>query len=597
MAITNPNFLYILTGNLSLIPGFEDQLQNKEVAEKMSKFFRKDPHDLIIPNYFGYELNRIKDDDKKRPELRLGAQEALRSMDGFLREFHLSGENLLMSGQPVDLPNGARVYFTDIKKDRLYEMHPYATPLTPDMIIALCVKDYFDQNSNYAKKRFITDDVGCSEYARQIGLMTESFRFENVKNPLQQYRGIVTKDVNYKEMQKLLAGKREEISLKDNGIFDINDVTFSPNQIVEFKQQKRTGENISHFMIYVPDRKVLRRAKHYEEFLDFMTNHLSEKRSQVTSHDRKLYTKDLLMEYISQLKSKGMMTDGQFSEYQRRVNQADGSKKSNKQKEQKLKKLYNHIARDFEGKAVQSHTQKGMIELPFNSEFKPLGEQIPYLDHLLNPEIKALTVDAKGGFGKTLWGLAAALYLVHKGDFKKALYMKSMSSVEQDVAAVPGDRNMKIAEKIRPGKEALYELFENPRLGAGGYTQVESFIERLVSQKLLEFDVISDTMGRTFRHTYIVVDDAHVFNRDQLGLLMGRVHHTSKFVALSGMEQLRSSTKRYVNEWNSGISHAAEKLHDLPYCAHLSASKWQIYRGPVPEAAERLTDRARDLIR
>lgn len=635
----NSNFIYLLTGNFHNIDGFDDSIKDNEMADALLTRFKQNPHDLLIPYMITKELDGIKDNNKKSITDHVNAISGLRSIGDLIKTSEIYTDstinrkqfkkkmNDLMNGNiPISLDNGANIYFIKLNKndiEKKFSDNNYEKP-DNDVKIVMCVEKFLEKYDQYENVKIISDDSGMILKASDKGIKVDPFRFEEVKNPLQLNTGVYKIDLGLTIGKKLK--KIDFLDPIENKInFKLDKKYITPNNILKIsvKDQRKKNEidvQKEIYKVYDPELETFGPLKYYKEFREFMKLRYYENKSSINisktenniTQNSPIYFDDTLInspshfkEIIIKLKNFKKINVGEFNNYMNMIT-ASKTKKRNKNLIEKVNKVFNKlkecnkISSDenaYKEMEIDNKRFKGVLKFPYNDLLTPLGEQKPYLDHLLNPNIRVLSVDAKGGFGKTLWALAAGTYLVHKNVYDKIIYIGSLGIAEGDIGFRPGDKSSKIADKIMPGKKALCELFTNfERHNIFHMQEVEGYVDSLERDSLLEYDVITDIKGRTYLNTYAIIDESHLFSRDEMGLILGRFGRGSKVITLSAMEQLKSSTKAYgkLNERTAGISHMTELLTEFNEYAHLSASPTEIYRGIIPKMAAKLLKREND---
>ena len=648
VAVSNKNFIYLLTGNYTSIEGFEEAIAGSPYSQELlNKFINKEPHDLLIPYHVVYELDRINKNPKKAPETKFAAREAIKSILSFLKieggTNNINLEEFRKGKRFIELENKAKVFMHDITSEEFNKNYNSITPPDDDDIIIHSAIDFIKKNP-YKKVTFISDDSNACLRARVYGLETESFRFEEIRNPLQQYKGISIYDIKPEAFTKLkdldeidLIDKNKPNHIKKVIGKDINQKFLKNWNIIKFIENSEADspeEDIKRsYMIYVPNKKILRRLKYYEEFMDFIENYkinnsgnksdagyreqnLQENNEPYGKYINKYLKGDLNPRSIHHL-VRGFYNEGIIKKKQDKkfidkkikelLRMNSDSKIKNKldklfKKLVYLEKAYINQEEDNkilnEKRKTEDVTLSEIIKYSFNQNIKPREEQMPYIDHLINPEILLLSVDGKGGFGKTLFALAAALYNVHHGYHNQIQYFVPMANSDADLGALPGTKEEKIKYKVNAARYAIEELFGVNDIKDSKLTEgIKNWISELEKNRILIFDVINDVGGNTYRNTFGIIDEAHNFTRDQAGLILGRYGKGSKVVFLSATEQFKSyNISKYLNERNCGVAHMAEKLGSFKEYAHFSPSSEEIYRGPHAVMAARLLDRTLDLI-
>ncbi|MGM5482981.1 MAG: PhoH family protein [Nanobdellota archaeon] len=638
VAMQNPSFIYLLTGNLHQVEDFDESVNNSPFAETLLQKYQKSPHDLLLPWHVHRELDRIKDSPRKDSNTKYQARAGQKAINDILRlpqlledEENFSFREVISGNEGITLENGANVYFIDLNKEDIKKYHGDSSEeVTNDLKIIYSIEKFLDNHKNYKNTKFITDDTGASNEAIIRDIKTEAFRFEQVKNPLQSNPGKYEVEQNLTQARKSI--NKDIIELDDPSLgLELNAKYLPAHTIIKLEgKDRRTNpknqEVISQHRVFKPDTQKLHNLDHFDEFYDFFKERMyntenPQKKAEENKKDTKIafdhtQRKNIgyFKEMLNTLAEQGKISD---KEFQTHLNMID-SKKVNSGKKSNLKKKIEKTFSQFENRGLISTSEdaiepknnsiqryKDILKYQFNPRLIPQGEQRPYLDHLLDPNIRVFSLDAKGGFGKTLWALTAGLYQINQGKYDKILYVTSLADSEGGVGYLPGPRDTKIAPKVEPARQALIELFSNPEQNNPTHTkEITDHVNELKNEGIVNYDVISDMKGTTFTNTYGIIDEAHLYTRDELGLLLGRFGHGSKVIVLSAIEQFKSSTKYKgdLNERTTGVAHLAEKLTSISEkevrdaYAHMAANPSEIYRGMVPKMAARLLDRKTDFL-
>jgi predicted ribonuclease YlaK len=622
----NADFIYILTGNLHKVESYEQAIKTNKYAKELLERFRKKPHDLLIPNCLRYELDKIKGSKLKTPEEQYSARKALGAINEFLRfsneyleeyenknEFEKIFLEIRDGKRGITLDNGANVYFAGISNAELLELNDDdSIEISNDKKIIFTARKFIENNPHYENVKAITDDKEFSTTSILNGIRTEPFRFEKIKNPLQSNRGIYEIDISCAKGK--LIEPLGEIDPEDKKLkLKLNPDLLTNNQIIQFniKNRKKPDEKPKiEYRIFNPHTRKLNSLDNFLDFYEFFKSRMYKDANESTGKDEIIYVnKNQLSDLnyansiFNKLKELGKMSDKLYEEHLEITNTLKNKKGPNRRK--KILPYFDHFEKEkhitFESKNAKLNERKykGVLELPYNQILIPRGEQIPFLDHLLNENIDGVSIDAKGGFGKTLWALAVGTYLVHQGKYEKILYIPAMATSEDEIGFVKGDKMQKIEDKIAPAKDALRELFTNDKMGGVTHAEnVKNYVESLENKGIIEYDVATNIKGRTYHNTFAIFDESHLRSRDELGLVIGRVGRGSKLVVMSAIEQGLSSKKYkgHLDPRTTGIAHMAEKLTIFKSYAHLSASPTQIYRSIFAKMAAVVVDRSLDII-
>lgn len=595
----SPTAVYLLSGNLSRVTDLEEIIEDSRHAKEFFSGIDKDPHDILIPKVVFQELTAIKDNPRNEGYRRNTARSALFNILEIVQEWtsdavydHFqdpSGSGFRI-GEPLGgldsivLDNGARVFMADLSKKDFHDMYTSVVEADNDERIILTTLDFLKKHPEYQRVRIITNDGGLQGKAMLLyGIPSSPFRYSQVTDPLQLNKGYASVYVDYKTYTAL--ERCENVDVIDNTLgISIDPDSLVPNQTIDFRKRKKkkVGGKSAHdsqYMIQVPGTTTLRKPMYFDAFYDFFTGFTPSQKER----NRKAGREDVV-ELATELRDRGII-DGK--EYQRQMKLVDRAQSSRNKKRKNLDQIFDELAK----KNVGSTTAKGMtsiVKYPFyTSVLVPNGQQIPFIDHMANPDIELVSVNASGGFGKTLWALAVGLYGLYTNQYQKILYVASRIKADSGYGAVPGDKTQKIREDVVQCVEAMHILFGDLTLKD---EKIDNYIDGLVRNGRLEMNVITDMSGRTIPNTYGILDETQFFTLDQLGLAIGRLGYKSKCVVLNAMEQKGSAMSKAFTDREAGISHLVEAMTGYNDYAHLTADWDQVSRGSLAVKAARLTD-------
>jgi PhoH-like ATPase len=223
------------------------------------------------------------------------------------------------------------------------------------------------------------------------------------------------------------------------------------------------------------------------------------------------------------------------------------------------------IARpNYEFDKIQSFRVKGL-------ESKN-AEQAFAIDHLMNDEVKIVSLGGRAGTGKTTLALAAGIQ--QEKHFKNGIVVfRSMHAVGgEELGFLPGTAE----EKLDPWTAAIFD-------------QLEGFMDKFAIKNLKEKGIIkvlplTHIRGRTLRDTFIIIDEAQNLTRETLLTALSRLGHGSK-VALSWDVAQRDN--HFVGR-HDGIYEVVRRLNGEKLFAHVTLHKSE--RSEVAELVTRKLD-------
>lgn len=176
---------------------------------------------------------------------------------------------------------------------------------------------------------------------------------------------------------------------------------------------------------------------------------------------------------------------------------------------------------------------------------KNVGQRM-YLDMLLDPRIKIVLVNGVAGSGKTLLALAAACQLRDGKKFDDIICAKSVESVGAEIGFRPGEE----ADKIGP----YYAAFGDNLSYLAQADVKNGRCEKVTPE--VTFEHVGYMRGRTFRNTFIIIDECQNFSPNEIKTIISRAGEGSKVVCCGDLKQIDNNQSEYTN----GLFHAQRKL-------------------------------------
>lgn len=199
------------------------------------------------------------------------------------------------------------------------------------------------------------------------------------------------------------------------------------------------------------------------------------------------------------------------------------------------------------------------------------AEQAVAIDHLMNEDVRIVSLGGRAGTGKTTLALAAGLAQEKK--FSGITVFRSMHSVGgEDLGFLPGTAE----EKLDPWTTAIYDQLE-------GFLDAYA-VNKIKQNKLIQVLPLTHLRGRTLRNRFILVDEAQNLSRQTLLTVLSRLDKTSK-VALSWDVAQRDN--HFVGR-HDGIYEVVNRLAGERLFAHVSLHKTE--RSEVAELVSRKLD-------
>jgi phosphate starvation-inducible PhoH-like protein len=154
------------------------------------------------------------------------------------------------------------------------------------------------------------------------------------------------------------------------------------------------------------------------------------------------------------------------------------------------------------------------------------------------------------GCGKTYISLAKGLEQIKKGQVDKLLLIRPTEVCGDDIGFLPGDKNEKVAYYMAAFQDLFCKLL------------LPQEYRQLVEQEKIIVDICQFMRGRTFDRTFIVVDEAQNYHKNQLKMLLTRLGEDSKLLLVGDTSQSDLDPKNFIG-FRTPFEDMIDRLKDL----------------------------------
>ncbi|HMO17076.1 MAG TPA: PhoH family protein [Oligoflexia bacterium] len=210
--------------------------------------------------------------------------------------------------------------------------------------------------------------------------------------------------------------------------------------------------------------------------------------------------------------------------------------------------------------------------------------------------IRLLIVSGPAGSGKSFLTLAAAWERLERGHFDRIVVTRPMVDVGTSLGFLPGTLEEKLKPWGGPIEDNLRAIVQVPAsdegksgkrgssgagVGRGGKPfDAKTWLEM---EDRLELVPLTYIRGRTFRKTFVILEEAQNLERGPLKVLLTRLGEGSVVVILGDESQIDN---QFLSRRNNGLLHAINSFRSWPQAVHIHLE--DIVRSDLAEAASNL---------
>ena len=168
------------------------------------------------------------------------------------------------------------------------------------------------------------------------------------------------------------------------------------------------------------------------------------------------------------------------------------------------------------------------------------------------------------GTGKSYLAVAKAVQFLKKGNIEKIILSRPAVEAGENLGFLPGDMKDKVDPYLRPIYDALYEMmpFE--------------LVEKKIHEGIIEIAPVAFMRGRTFKNSFIIIDEAQNTSSIQMKMILTRLGNGSKMIINGDLTQIDI---KYLND--SGLNTAKKKLINLKNIKFVNLNKKDVVRHKI----------------
>ena len=134
----------------------------------------------------------------------------------------------------------------------------------------------------------------------------------------------------------------------------------------------------------------------------------------------------------------------------------------------------------------------------------------------------------------------------------------------ENLGFLPGDMKEKVDPFLRPIYDALYEMIPYDR------------VEKKLDSGVIEIAPVAFLRGRTFKNSFIIIDEAQNTSSIQMKMILTRLGNGSKMVINGDLTQIDIKYDK-----NSGLKEAKNKLSSLKKIKFINFNEKDVVRHDI----------------
>ena len=151
--------------------------------------------------------------------------------------------------------------------------------------------------------------------------------------------------------------------------------------------------------------------------------------------------------------------------------------------------------------------------------------QETYVLEILNSERDIVLGIGPAGTGKTLLAVQCAVKSFKQGEVDKIIVTRPAVSVDENLGALPGTLEEKMAPWTRPIFDVLREYFDSRQ------------ITGMIEEGVIEISPLAYMRGRTFKNSFIIADEMQNATPNQMKMLLTRLGEGSNMTVTGDLNQ------------------------------------------------------------
>jgi len=152
--------------------------------------------------------------------------------------------------------------------------------------------------------------------------------------------------------------------------------------------------------------------------------------------------------------------------------------------------------------------------------------QEQYIECLEDPSIDIVIATGPAGCGKTFLATLEGIRRLKEGSIDKFVVGRSITGLDgEDIGFLPGN----IMQKMSPWTRPILDIFEE-------YYSVKEIVG-MIEENILELLPLAHVRGRTFKNSFIIIDESQNMSRKSMLATLTRLGDNSKMVVTGDVNQ------------------------------------------------------------
>lgn len=176
------------------------------------------------------------------------------------------------------------------------------------------------------------------------------------------------------------------------------------------------------------------------------------------------------------------------------------------------------------------------------------------------------------GAGKTIIAVAKAVEALESGEVNRIILVRPCLGLGRTSGFLPGTLEEKVSPFLRP----LLDELEN------FYTAAQ--IQQKVADKTIELTSLEFIRGRTFKHAFVILDEAQNATYDEIKAFLTRLGQGSKYVITGDVtkgESGRLAQSDLPRDEQGALEHYADRLGDIVGVGVVTLKTVDVVRHPL----------------